>query len=307
MHTEESGGTSGRQRALESDFYKRGQKRPRHDDVDDDDFGAEAPRTSKNAWLMVVLLLAAGGAGLYYFRDKLETANETNAEAEKNASLLKDELDKAKKSNVELRSKIDQLEKDNTDLQSTQQQLATEVKDKDQELSRLKSTYDALQDKMQKEIGAGDIKLTQGGGRLQVDFIDKILFDSGDATISKRGEEVLGRVGAVLATVHDRQIQVSGHTDNARISEKLQDKYPTNWELSAARAINVLRFLQEKAGVPEKQLAVGAYGPHHPVASNATPQGRARNRRIEIVLLPTLQPIKKAEIEQAKAKPKSVK
>jgi chemotaxis protein MotB len=286
MHTQSE--SSGSKR-IESEFYRRGRASDAQDvDLDND---LDPPvRTSRTAWLLVVLLLAAGGAGIYLFRDKLHESEEATSQAEKHAQVLQDELAKAKTEATSLNGKIDQLSKENDDLRSSQEALASEVKDKDQELSRLKATYDAIQEKMKKEIGAGDIKLTQGGGRLQVDFVDKILFDSGDATISKRGEEVLGRVGAVLATVKDRQIQVSGHTDNARITDKLVDKYPTNWELSAARAINVVRFL-EKSGVPEKILAVGAYGPHHPVASNTTPKGRARNRRIEIVLTPMLQPI----------------
>ena len=105
---------------------------------------------------------------------------------------------------------------------------------------------------MKDEIAKGDIRLSQSGGKLRVDLVDKILFDSGEAVISKRGEGVLARVGAVLATIDDKQIQVSGHTDSNPISEKLAAQFPTNWELSVARAINVVRFLEEKASVPAK-------------------------------------------------------
>jgi chemotaxis protein MotB len=288
-----------KRRDAESEFF-RGADHSAASDVDFD-----PPKPSKGWSLLLVLLLVMSGAATYYFRDKMAAATDSSAKAEAQAKESKDALERAQKDNLELATKIDLLEKEIGDLRSSQRQLASEVEDKDKELSKLKSTYDALQDKMKKEIGSGDIRLTQGGGKLQVDFVDKILFDSGDATISKRGEEILSRIGAVLASVHDRQIQVFGHTDNARISEKLQDRYPTNWELSSARAINVVRFLGEKAGVPEKTLAVGAYGPYHPVASNVTPKGRARNRRIEIVLTPLLQPTHKAEIIASKAKPRS--
>jgi chemotaxis protein MotB len=118
-----------------------------------------------------------------------------------------------------------------------------------------------------------------------------VLFDSGEAQISKRGEGVLGRVGAVLAQIDDKQIQVSGHTDNQPVvGEKLLAQFPSNWELSAARAINVVRFLSEKAGVPPQRVVASSYGEHHPIASNKTPAGRARNRRIEILLTPLLDP-----------------
>ena len=106
---------------------------------------------------------------------------------------------------------------------------------------------------MKDEIAKGDIQLSQSGGKLRVDLVDKILFDSGEAVISKRGEGVLARVGAVLATMDDKQIQVSGHTDSNPISEKLAAQFPTNWELSVTRAVNVVRFLEEKANVPAEE------------------------------------------------------
>lgn len=121
-------------------------------------------------------------------------------------------------------------------------------------------------------------------------LVDKILFDSGEAAISKRGEEVLARVGAVLAAIDDKQIQVSGHTDRTPISDKLTGQFPTNWELSTARAINVVRFLSEKASVPPQRLVASGYGEYHPIANNKTAAGRARNRRIEILLTPSLAP-----------------
>jgi chemotaxis protein MotB len=115
---------------------------------------------------------------------------------------------------------------------------------------------------------------------------------------------VLGRVGAVLARVADRQIQVAGHTDDSPISARLVSRYATNWELSTARATNVVRFLHEKSRIPPRRLAASGYGPFHPVASNATPAGRARNRRIEILLAPEIDPVpaKAAPVEIARAK-----
>ena len=121
--------------------------------------------------------------------------------------------------------------------------------------------------------------------------------------ISKRGEGVLARVGAVLAAMDDKQIQVSGHTDSNPISEKLASQFPTNWELSVSRAINVVRFLEEKANVPAKNLIASGYGQHHPIASNKSAAGRARNRRIEILLTPSLAPkaIAKSKLKEAEA------
>jgi chemotaxis protein MotB len=192
------------------------------------------------------------------------------------------------------------------------------VQAKTGELEQLKGTYDKLEDKMKDEIAKGDIRLSQSGGKLRVDLVDKILFDSGEAVISKRGEGVLSRVGAVLAAMDDKQIQVSGHTDSNPISDKLAPQFPTNWELSVSRAVNVVRFLEEKASVPAKNLTATGYGQYHPIASNKSAAGRARNRRIEILLTPSLDPkaiakskLRVAEAEaQAKAdakEPKEVK
>src|SRR6185436_2611909 len=144
-------------------------------------------------------------------------------------------------------------------------------------------------------------------GKLRVDMVDKILFDSGEAVISKRGEGVLARVGAVLATMDDKQIQVSGHTDSNPISDKLATQFPTNWELSVTRAVNVVRFLEEKASVPPKNLTATGYGQYHPIASNKTAAGRARNRRIEILLTPSLAPkaIAKSKLKEAEAQAKA--
>ena len=121
-----------------------------------------------------------------------------------------------------------------------------------------------------------------------MDVVDQILFDSGSATLSGRGGEVLERVGAVLAQLEDRQIQVSGHTDDSPITDRLQATFPTNWELSVTRAVNVVRFLTEHAHVRAKHLVASGYAATQPVSSNASPQGRARNRRIEILLMPAV-------------------
>jgi chemotaxis protein MotB len=94
----------------------------------------------------------------------------------------------------------------------------------------------------------------------------------------------------VLAKLDDKLIQVSGHTDDSPIKDKdLQAKFPTNWELSASRAVNVVRYLSEQAGVPAKRLVAAGHGQYLPVANNATREGRARNRRIELLLTPLVE------------------
>ena len=247
-------------------------------------------RPSRLPWVLFVLALLALAGTAFFLLRLLDSARTEAAGATAKALDLQEKLNAQRTGRAELEQRLERLEAEKADLLALKNELSRDVQAKEDELAKLKSTYDELQEKMKAEIAKGDIRLSQAGGRLKVDMVDKVLFDSGEAEISKRGEEVLARVGAVLARIDDKHIQVSGHTDDSPISARLVDRYPTNWELSTSRATNVVRFLQEKAGVPARRLVAAGYGPYHPISSNATPSGRARNRRIEILLTPTLEP-----------------
>jgi chemotaxis protein MotB len=242
-------------------------------------------RGSRAPWLLVILALA-GCAGLGYAAFKaLQQANA--AQAGRDEAAKRQEL--AEKARAEAEQKVTVLEREKEELSTRTEKLEANLQQTEAELSRLKATYDSLQDKMKAEIGRGDIRLSQSGDRIQVDLVDKILFDSGEAVLSARGQEVLGRLASVLKTIDDKQIQVSGHTDDSPIKiEELKKQFPTNWELSVARAVNVVRSLSEAGGVPAQRLLAAGYGQFHPLASNSTPGGRAQNRRIEILLTPEL-------------------
>ncbi len=154
------------------------------------------------------------------------------------------------------------------------------------ELAAAKKNFDDLSAGLKSEIAAGEIKLTQLQGKLTVNLVDRILFDSGKAEIKDDGRKVLDKVGGVLTSVADKNIRIEGHTDNKPITGDLQSKYPTNWELSTARATAVARYLQDKAKVDPTRLVAAGFGEFHPVAPNDTAESRALNRRIEIVLVP---------------------
>jgi chemotaxis protein MotB len=232
---------------------------------------------SRAPWLLLLLVLLVGGGAVYWLREQLENQTKKTAQAERTIAMKQKTLEETAKARAETESRVGELQNEITELIVANEEL--------------KSTSSKIEDQLKQEIARGDIRLSQVEGKLQVELVDKILFDSGDAAISKRGEGVLARVGQVLATITDKQIQVSGHTDNTPISEKLTAQFPTNWELSVARATNVVRFLGEKGGVPESMLSIAGYGPHKPVASNGTPKGRARNRRIEILLTPRIEAV----------------
>jgi chemotaxis protein MotB len=186
------------------------------------------------------------------------------------------------KSIAELRQRVDALGSENIRLA---QELADAQKAREEKVQELSSTYDQLVDKMKGEIAKGQVTISELKGKLTVNMVDAILFDSGKAEIKADGLVVLGKVIEILKSVDDKAIRIEGHTDTLPISGSLAQRYPTNWELSAARAINVARYLQKQAINPATLSAAG-FGEFKPVADNATLEGRAKNRRIEIVLVP---------------------
>ncbi len=184
---------------------------------------------------------------------------------------------------------IDELKNKNAELEGDKQMLRESIalfkKTKEEEVQTVSRTYEDLLNEMKGEIEQGQIAITELKGKLTVDVVDKILFDSGRAEVKPEGLDVLKRVVEILKTVTDKIIRVEGHTDNVPIAGTLAKRYPTNWELSAARAINVTRYL-EKEGLDPALLSAAAFGEYQPVADNETPEGRAKNRRIAIILLP---------------------
>ena len=157
---------------------------------------------------------------------------------------------------------------------------------KEAEIERLTRTHAELTRSLQDEIAKGDIRIRQVRDRLRINMVDRVLFDSGQGYVKPAGLKVLKRMSAVLKNVTDKQIRIEGHTDNVPIGVKLQDRFPTNWELSAARATSVVRYLTEKGGVVPAHISAIGYAETRPVADNETEEGRGANRRIEILLYP---------------------
>jgi len=181
----------------------------------------------------------------------------------------------------ELSQKLGQLESENTRLKDDVLQLQ---KLKEIEVQKTSKTYENLLDSMKSEISKGEVTISELKGKLTVNLVESVLFDSGKAEVKPNGLIVLQKVIDILKSIKDKAIRIEGHTDNVPIMGALARKYPTNWELSAARAINVARYLQQQ-GIDPALLAAVGYGEYKPVAANDTDEGRAKNRRIEIVLV----------------------
>ncbi|MFO1349993.1 MAG: flagellar motor protein MotD [Gammaproteobacteria bacterium] len=126
----------------------------------------------------------------------------------------------------------------------------------------------------------GLVEVRRKGSFVEVEIRDTVLFDSGSATINASAIEPLEKIAAIFRDISN-QIQVEGFTDNVPISTAI---YPSNWELSAARAASVVRLLMEHGVEPERMAAIG-HGEHKPIADTGTAEGRTRNRRVVLVIL----------------------
>jgi chemotaxis protein MotB len=155
-------------------------------------------------------------------------------------------------------------------------------------IAQLKATYNALISDLKKQIENDQVTIKEFEEKISVSFVDSILFEFGKATITDEGMKVLDKIGKTLRNAEARQIRVVGHTDNVSIMPQYRYKFPSNWELSAARAAAVVRYLQEQIGIDPKSLEVVGHSFYHPVADNETPTGRAQNRRVIIVIAPRI-------------------
>ena len=170
--------------------------------------------------------------------------------------------------------------------ESEKARLEQERAAKEAEIQRLTRTHEELTKSLEDEIAKGDIKIKQVKDRLTINMVDRVLFDSGQSHVKPTGLKVLKQVSDILKNVTDKQIRIEGHTDNVPIGAKLKERFPTNWELSTARATSVVRYLIEEGGVDRANLSAVGYADTKPIAGNDAEDGRTANRRIEIALYP---------------------
>ena len=187
--------------------------------------------------------------------------------------------------NAEKAALQEELDRANAKIAEQQQQIGSLQKEREQEVAALKQTYESLIRELQKEIKSGEVQIKQVRDRLQLTVAERLFFDTGKAEIKPEGQAVLRRIGPILKKIPEKNIRVEGHTDNVPIGPSLRAQYPTNWELGAARAVNVVRFFQKESGIDPLRLSAVSYGQYRPVASNKTEAGRSKNRRIEIILI----------------------
>ena len=229
-------------------------------------------------------------------------------EAEEKIKSLNAELSKLQKENTHSTEKLTDLQSKNTYLKNINIRLSRNIERLSQNVERLnndlkkKKSVIKLQNKvirllddtkktiatsLKEEIAAQEIELVEMEDTLKVVFIDKILFDSGSVEINQKGKKILLVVADSVRAHRVQNLLVEGHTDNMPLGPTLKERFPSNWELSAARAAAVVRFLQKKGRLQPERLSARGYSYFRPVASNETKEGRHQNRRIEIILGPS--------------------
>lgn len=223
----------------------------------------------KETWIIASILTVLLLVGLlgYSSYDKKRRVEQAYAELEAaKAATAKAQMEKTALENklVQQQGRIDQLQK---------------------EKETVVQTHRSLEDEMRAALESKDVTISQLQGKLTVNILDRVMFDSGEADLKPDGAAVLLKVAGILAQHPGVKIHVIGHTDNVPIRAAARNRFPSNWELSTTRATAAVRFLTEKAGVDPKRLGAVGYGEFRPVADNSTAEGRAKNRRIAITIL----------------------
>ncbi len=198
-------------------------------------------------------------------RDKIKSDEGTLSVKESELRASRDKL-------MEMQALLDELSKSKKKLEAAKA-----------ELEKKSADYEQLATALKGEIESGRVELSYLRGQTTVKMADRILFASGSATIGADGKNALRTVAQALRAILGKTIRVDGHTDNVPTGPG--SPFASNWELSAARALAVVRFLQEQGVDPTRLVAAGR-GEFQPIGDNATADGRALNRRIEIVLAP---------------------
>ena len=243
-------------------------------------------------WILLVLSIP-GCVSMGKFKKMMADRDDLKSKLEATGAKAED-LEKANQSlnkDMEtLTANREALAKDKEALLAEREALAGEKEALEKQNAELlkaqadaKAQYDAALGSLQQEVQSGNLKLTQYKNMLSVDVAEQLFFNSGSADLKPAGMEVLMKVSKVLNEYPDKYIRVSGHTDNVPLGRNAP--FASNWELSVARATNVVRFMQEKGDVDGKRLVAAGRASYDPVADNSSKEGRQKNRRIEIVLM----------------------
>ena len=217
----------------------------------------------------------------------------TASKAQTSASFVHKSLDAIKDQNRTLTAANDKLAEDARVMSENYQKCKGSLEKhksvvylQRQVIELLDDTKKTIVSSLEDQIAAQGLEIEEGDNELRMVLLDRIVYESGSLEISREGKKLLLALAETIKKDPSRRIVVEGHTDNLPLSGSLRKTYPTNWELSAARAAAVARFLQWEGGLDPKQLSIRAFSSYRPIATNKTEEGRRQNRRIEIILTP---------------------
>ena len=222
--------------------------------------------------LTVVALLSLLGLSSYVKAREVETVRAQLDQAEADLKQARAAQTKSQAEADELRARVGASQ--------------TRIQELEREKKVAAQSNKSLEKELRTALESKDVTISQLQDKLTVSILDRVLFDSGEANLKSDGTAVLRKIAGVLAQHPNLKIHVIGHTDNVPIRAGARSRFPSNWELSTARATAAVRFLTERASVDPRRVGAIGYGEFRPVADNATPEGRAHNRRIAITILP---------------------
>jgi chemotaxis protein MotB len=242
--------------------------------------------------------IASGCVSSGTFKQMEAGKNQEIAALQQEKASLEQKKSSLDQQNAELKQQVSSLDQQKATLEKQKAELEQEKAAAQQQVGSLEQEkaallansqqrqkqYEELVQGLAKEVEKGQLQVRQYQNMLSVDLAEQIFFDSGRAALKAGGKEVLQKVAEALKGYENKIIRVVGHTDNVPVAKSIQGIYPSNWELSVARATNVVRFLQV-SGIPPERMVPSGRGEYDPVAPNDTPEGRQKNRRIEIVLI----------------------
>jgi chemotaxis protein MotB len=255
--------------------------------------------------ILVLTILCAGCVSQQSFQaviQQLETERQQNEQYRQVIDQLKTEAAGLKEESTRLAGDNQNLLKSAQEDETRADELSAQVKSlsrdirllskkrgviiKRPDMSWAKGLSDDFQKTFRNEIQKGTARVKLSEDRLTFVLAEPLVFDPDDVEITKEGEDALLRLGGVLKKAKGQQIVIGAHLDDVPIAPSMAREFPTAWEFTGTRAIEVVRFLAEESKIRGAMLSAAAYGSTRSVASNTTDTGRARNRRIEVTLLP---------------------
>ncbi len=221
-------------------------------------------------------------------------SNSTHEELQNKHNALEKELAESNAKISELETLIAQMEQDLGKASQNKKAMTNSIQhmkdalkresDRKKEVEKRLGEFRKLISRFKQLTDAGQLSIQIKDGRMVVVLPSDVLFKSGSARLSSKGNETIKKVASVLTSIPDKQYQIEGHTDNVPIRSKT---YPSNWELASARALTVLKIMVT-AGMPANRISAASFGETKPVASNENKSGRKLNRRIDVVVVPDL-------------------